>query len=133
MNENSVDSIAKSLSTPGALPGQNFKSLLTAFSIFLQARLSARGSPFVKTTAAGYMSQVVNLLRARYLVHLSGSKRINNIRKTKGGTIEERNFVVGTQTGEAPGRKLSELRVLEQETTIKEVGSSPKRCLDQLY
>ncbi|GMF33791.1 unnamed protein product [Phytophthora fragariaefolia] len=76
MNEDSIASIAKSLSAPVAQPSQNFYSLLTAFSIFLQTKPSARGSGLAKATAVGYMSQVVNLLRERYPQHLSDSKRI---------------------------------------------------------
>jgi hypothetical protein len=34
MNNDSIASIATSLSIPGSLPSQNFYSLLTAFSIF---------------------------------------------------------------------------------------------------
>ncbi|EGZ22045.1 hypothetical protein PHYSODRAFT_402726, partial [Phytophthora sojae] len=96
MNEESIASIAKSLSIPDALPSQNFYSLLTAFSIFLQTKPSARGGHLTKATAVGYMSQVVNLLRERYPLYLSDSKRIAKIRDKMGSTIEERNLLAGS-------------------------------------
>ncbi|EGZ17424.1 hypothetical protein PHYSODRAFT_500802 [Phytophthora sojae] len=96
MNEESIASIAKSLSIPDALPSQNFYSLLTAFSIFLQTKPSARGGRLAKATDVGYMSQVVNLLRERYPLYLSDSKRIAKIRDKMGSTIEERNLLAGS-------------------------------------
>ncbi|EGZ17238.1 hypothetical protein PHYSODRAFT_331245 [Phytophthora sojae] len=130
MNEESTASIAKSLSIPDALSSQNFYSLLTAFSIFLQTKPSARGGRLAKATAVGYMSQVVNLIRERYPLYLSDSKRIAKIGDKMGSTIEERNLLAGVQTGEAPGCTLSDLRVLVQETAIKGVGSGYKSLHD---
>ncbi|EGZ13930.1 hypothetical protein PHYSODRAFT_512518 [Phytophthora sojae] len=130
MNEESIASIAKSLSIPDALPSQNVYSLLTAFSIFLQTKPSARGGRLAKATAVGYMSQVVNLLRERYPLYLSDTKRIAKIRDKMGSTIEERNLLAGVQTGEAPGCTLGDLRVLVQETAIKGVGSGYKSLHD---
>eukprot|EP00644_Phytophthora_capsici_P007148 jgi/Phyca11/566698/estExt2_Genewise1.C_PHYCAscaffold_220223 len=70
MDERSLADIAKSLSTQDALPSQNFYSLLTAFSIFLQTKPSVRGGYLAKATAIGYMSQVVNMLRERFPQYL---------------------------------------------------------------
>jgi hypothetical protein len=123
MNKDSVASIASSLSIPGALPSQNYCSLLTAFSIFLQTKTSARGGRLAKATAVGYMFQVVNLLREQYPQHLSDSKRVAKIRDKMASTIEERNLLAGVQTGDATGCTLGDLRVLVQETAVKGVGS----------
>ncbi|EEY56245.1 uncharacterized protein PITG_23348 [Phytophthora infestans T30-4] len=57
---------------------QNFYSLLTAFSIFLQTKKSSKSRAadgyLAKATALGYFSQVVNLLRERYSDSLQDSK-----------------------------------------------------------
>ncbi|KAG2843510.1 hypothetical protein PC116_g5041 [Phytophthora cactorum] len=130
MNEDSIATIAKTLSAPEALPSQNVYSLLTAFSISLQTKPSARGSLLAKATAVGYMSQVVKLLRERYPAHLSDSKRIGKIRDKMGAAIEERNLLAGQQTGEAPGCTINDLRALVQETAIKGAGSGYKSLHD---
>ncbi|EGZ15012.1 hypothetical protein PHYSODRAFT_405891, partial [Phytophthora sojae] len=61
-----------------SLPTQNFYSLLTAFSIFLQTKKSNRARAadglLAQSTALGYFSQVLNLLRERYPTSLSDSK-----------------------------------------------------------
>eukprot|EP00644_Phytophthora_capsici_P007059 jgi/Phyca11/112678/e_gw1.22.409.1 len=92
MKEDSLNAIAKSLSAPGALPSQNFYSLLTAFCVYLQTKISARGAPLAKAAAVGYLSQVVNLLRERYPAHLSDNKRIAKIREKMAAAIDERNL-----------------------------------------
>ncbi|KAG3020641.1 hypothetical protein PC123_g9158 [Phytophthora cactorum] len=130
MNEDSNATIAKTLSAPEASPSQNFYSLLTAFSIFLQTKPSARGSLLAKATAVGYMSQVVNLLRERHPAHLSDSKRVGKIRDKMGAAIEEQNLLAGHQTGEAPGCTINDLRALVQETAIKDAGSGYKSLHD---
>ncbi|KAG3095668.1 hypothetical protein PC128_g2709 [Phytophthora cactorum] len=130
MNEDSIATIAKTLSAPEALPSQNVYSLLTAFSISLQTKPSARGSLLAKATAVGYMSQVVKLLRERYPAHLSDNKRIGKIRDKMGAAIEERNLLAGQQTGEAPGCTINDLRALVQETAIKGAGSGYKSLHD---
>ncbi|KUF86454.1 hypothetical protein AM587_10009770 [Phytophthora nicotianae] len=122
MTEEYLSSIAISLVAPGALPSQNFYSLLTAFSIFLQTKTCSRGCLLAKATAVGYMSQVVNLLRERYPTHLSDNKRIAKNREKMAAAIDERNLFAGVQTGEAPDCTLDDLCALVQETAIKGVG-----------
>ncbi|OWZ18062.1 hypothetical protein PHMEG_0007916 [Phytophthora megakarya] len=123
MSESSFECIAQSLSKPGALPSQNFYSLLTAVSIFLQTRKNVRGGPLAKATAVVYMSQVVSLLHERYPTHLSDSKMIAKIREKMAAAIDERNLLAGVQTGEAPGCTLNDLRTLVQYTAIMGVGT----------
>eukprot|EP00644_Phytophthora_capsici_P008822 jgi/Phyca11/102446/e_gw1.6.332.1 len=65
-----------SFANEAALPTQNFYSLLTAFSIFLQTKKSsrARSGLLAKSTALGYFSQILNMLRERYPTSLSDSQ-----------------------------------------------------------
>ncbi|EGZ25898.1 hypothetical protein PHYSODRAFT_480962 [Phytophthora sojae] len=80
----SLDDIDRAHSDDASLPTQNFYSLLIAFSIFIQTRKSNRARAadglLAKATSLGYFSQVVNLLRERYITSLTDSKRIAKIR-----------------------------------------------------
>ncbi|OWZ16653.1 hypothetical protein PHMEG_0009525 [Phytophthora megakarya] len=100
--------------TPEALPSQNSYSLLTAFSIFLQSKSSARGDPFAIATAVGYMSQIVYLLQERYPSYFSDSNRIAKLRDQMG----------------PPGCTINGLCVLVQETAIKGGGCGYKNLHD---
>ncbi|POM79080.1 Hypothetical protein PHPALM_3316 [Phytophthora palmivora] len=105
-----------SLSTASNLPLQNFYSLLTAFSIFLQTKKSNKARAvdgfLSKSTALGYFSQIVILLRERYSNALSDSKRVAKIREKMASAIEERNLRANVQTNDAPGCTIKDLRVL---------------------
>ncbi|POM61601.1 hypothetical protein PHPALM_29361 [Phytophthora palmivora] len=105
-----------SLSTDSNLPMQNFYSLLTAFSIFLQTKKSNKARAIdgflSKSTALGYFSQIVNLLRERYSNALSDSKRVAKIREKMASAIEERNLRANVQTNDAPGCTITDLCVL---------------------
>ncbi|OWZ13677.1 hypothetical protein PHMEG_00012952 [Phytophthora megakarya] len=58
-------------------------SLLAVFSIFIQTKRSSRTRAadglLSKSTALGYLSQVVNMLRERYTIAFADSKRIASI------------------------------------------------------
>lgn len=130
LDEGALGGINKVLSSGGPAPSQNFYSLLTAFSIFLQTKTSARASLLAKATAVGYMSQVVNLLRERYPMHMIDSKRISKIREKMASAIEERNLLANVQTKDAPGCKLEDLQMLVQDIVVKGVGSGFKSMHD---
>ncbi|POM80484.1 LOW QUALITY PROTEIN: Hypothetical protein PHPALM_1675 [Phytophthora palmivora] len=116
LSSESIDKMHSSLSTASNLPLQNFYSLLTAFSIFLQTKKSNKARAvdgfLSKSTALSYFSQIVNLLRERYSNALSDSKRVAKIREKMASAIEERNLRANAQTNDAPGCTIKDLCVL---------------------
>ncbi|GMF27604.1 unnamed protein product [Phytophthora lilii] len=70
LSSDGVDKIHTSLLAASSLPTQNFCSLLTAFSIFLQTKKNnksrAADGYLAKGTALRCVSQIVSLLRERY-------------------------------------------------------------------
>eukprot|EP00644_Phytophthora_capsici_P003382 jgi/Phyca11/116680/e_gw1.31.393.1 len=108
-----LNSLHSSVSQSDSVPTQNFYSLLTAFSIYLQTKKSSKARAgdglLAKSTALGYFSQVLNILRERYPSCLTDSTRLAKIREKMGGAIEERNLRANVKTNDAPGCKLDDL------------------------
>lgn len=111
-----LDGIHKAHRELASLPTQNMYSLLTAFSIYIQTKKSnkarAADGLLAKSTALGYFSQVVNMLRERYTNSLGDPKRIAKIRDKMASYIEERNLRANVQTNDAPGCNVDDLSVL---------------------
>lgn len=131
MNIKSLDQIHACVKQSVSAPQQNFYSLLTAFSIFLQTKTSAKSRAsdglLAKATAVGYFSQVVNYLRETYAGCLSDSKRVGAIRDAMAKAIEERNLLANIQTNDAPGCKIGDLLALVKALVVDcDVGSGFK-------
>jgi hypothetical protein len=130
-----LDVMHSSLSTTTTLPTQNFYSLLTAFTIFLQTKKSTRARSgdglLAKSTALGYFSQTLNMLRERYPSSLSDTQRVAKIRDKMASNIEERNLRTNVQTNDAPGCTVNDLCVLVEHLIVHaEVASGLKSVHD---
>ncbi|KAK1928570.1 hypothetical protein P3T76_015934 [Phytophthora citrophthora] len=135
LSKNDLDNIHKSHHNEASLPTQNLYSLLTAFSIFIQTKKSdkARSTDglLAKSTALGYFSQIVNLLRDRYSKSLDDTKRIAKIRDKMSSFIEERNLRANVQTNDAPGCSIDDLSMLvEYLVTTADVATGFKSIHD---
>ncbi|OWZ16520.1 hypothetical protein PHMEG_0009677 [Phytophthora megakarya] len=115
LSNDDLDKMHTSISQVASLSMQTFYSLLTAFSIDLQTKKSEKARAadgfLAKSTALGYFSQIVNLLRERYSASLSDSKRISKISDKMTSAIDERNLRAYVQTNDAPGCTLNNLSI----------------------
>ncbi|POM63885.1 LOW QUALITY PROTEIN: Hypothetical protein PHPALM_20659 [Phytophthora palmivora] len=92
---------------------QNFNSLLTSFSIFLQTKKSNNARVKDLYQSQPLWATFAELRERYYGAHLD-SKRVAKIRERMASAIIERNLQANVQTNDDPGCTIKDLRVLAE-------------------